>query len=102
MTEVSELVAQYVTSGLTQTEFCRQHGLDLSTLRRRLLGRPRSAAGGTSATKWVAVELSPSSDAKAGPSASGVVLVVGSCRIELARGFDGETLRPLPMMLAGR
>lgn len=100
--EVSELVAKYRTGGRRQTGFCRRHGLDLSTLERRLAGRRQSAAQGASATNWVAVGLNLSADAKAGPPASGVVLVVGPYRIRPARGFHGETLWQLLGLMVGR
>lgn len=95
------MVGQYLTSGLTQTEFCRRHGLSLSTLVRRL-GRVRhSAEPPAPATRWVAVEVAPDKAAAVCLS-SGVVLAVGAYRVELAPGFDGETLRQLLAVLAGR
>ena len=40
--EIQEVVEQYRTSGMTQTEYCRQQGLALSTLGRYLRRQQKS------------------------------------------------------------
>ena len=46
--EVARIVASYVQSGLSRSEFCRQHGLSLSTLNKYYgRARPREALAPT-------------------------------------------------------
>jgi|SRR5215472_9945494 len=90
--EVEQLVAEYETSGLGRTEFCRTHGLSLSTLNRYRKRRPahREPAG---AGALVAVELSGTTLGTGGSGTAGLsVILSGGRRIEVARGFDPETL----------
>lgn len=98
--EISQLVREYLASGLSAQQFCAHYGLNLSTLRRRLalMGQPEQAA---CRRKWVAVEIS-SAEPASGPVPSGLVLALGSYRIELARGFDRETLGQLLTLLEAR
>jgi len=91
--EAEQLVTEYEASGLGREEFCQQHGLALSTLaryRKRLRERPGEAGG---AGRWLAVELRGPGPA-AGSSGLAVALA-GGRRIEIRRGFDGETLKRL-------
>jgi len=54
--EIKRLVLEFEASGLRQNEFCRSHGLALSTLQRQLKRR-RSDQGEANSSRLVAVEL---------------------------------------------
>jgi hypothetical protein len=103
--EIARLAGLYWTSGMGRSEFCRSHGLGLSTLTRYLKKQQnrQSPAGsnGVEQSRLVAVEL-------AGPVATvstgeypGVltVLLSNSRRVEVGRGFDAETLAQLVTVL---
>ena len=77
------MVADYEAGGLSREEFCRQHGLALSTLE-RYRRRQRQAQGETAgAGRWLAVELS--GPGPAGGSAAGSGLWVCAKRLEQGR-----------------
>jgi DNA-binding transcriptional regulator YiaG len=87
--EITELVAAYEASGLSQIEFCRTHGVSLSSLSRYCSRRRQAEAA---EVNLLAVELCAQH-----PSASAVrsglaVTTAGGRRIEVARGFDAATL----------
>ena len=54
--EIQRLMMEFESSGLRQNEFCRKHGLALSTLQRRLKKR-RLDQGEAKSSRLVAVEL---------------------------------------------
>jgi len=89
--EVERLVAGFEASGLPRVEFCRRHGLSLSTLVRY---RKRSAqADAAPESRWLAVEESSGG----GPLATGASTALALAlpdgrRIEVGRGFDAPTL----------
>ena len=88
-TEADRLAAEFEASGLNRREFCRNRGLNVSTLdayRKRLRQtQPEGVA------RLVAVEVSA---AQSGTSGLAVVLAHGR-RIEVGRGFDAATLEQL-------
>jgi hypothetical protein len=87
-----ELVAEYDASGLGRTAFCQQRGLSLSTLTR--YRRRQQQTVGESA--WLAVEVTGSAAVAGNERASGLAVVLpGGRRIEVGRGFDGDTLKRL-------
>ncbi|MEX2263881.1 MAG: hypothetical protein WD696_18145 [Bryobacteraceae bacterium] len=90
--EVEQLVAEYEASGLSRAEFCRKHGLSLTTLNRYRKRRPAQGEA-TGVNGWVAVELRGARTATGSDEGSGLALALpGGRRIEVGRGFDGETL----------
>ena len=94
--EVAQLAAEYETSGLSRTDFCRQRGLSLSTLARY---RRRHAQGiAAPAVHWLEVEASGKATGSAGASGLTVALP-GGRRIEVACGFDSRTLAQLLAVL---
>lgn len=97
--EVAKLVAEYEASGLGRTEFCRTHGLALSTLNRYCKRRQaHGEAGGVG--RWVAVELTGPNSATGGASSSGLTVILSSGRrIEIGRSFDASTLERLVLLL---
>ena len=97
--EVEQLVAEFETSGQKRTEFCRAHGLSLSTLNRYRNRRCRQGETGVP-TRLLAVELSEPGQSKRSGDGSGLALVSErGWRIEVACGFDGVTLGRLLRVL---
>ena len=86
------MVAEFETSGLSRTEFCRNRGLSVHTFDRYRYGlrQAKKEAGGG----WVAVEVCGPSQTAASGSGLAVALA-GGRRIEVARGFDRPTLQQL-------
>ncbi len=98
-TEVEQLVAEFETSGVNRTEFCRAHGLSLSTLN-RYRNRKSQQCGTAMQTRLVAVEMSePGASRSAGAGSGLAVVSTSGWRIEVACGFDGVTLGRLLRVL---
>ena len=94
--EAEQLVAEYAASGISREEFCRKHGLALSTLARYQRRRKQVQEEGAGPSRWLAVELSGAHPA----GASGLAVVLtGGRRIEVGRGFDAQTLQQLVSLL---
>jgi hypothetical protein len=90
------LVVEYKAGGMSREEFCRKHGLALSTLARYLRRREQGPSEGAGPSRWLAVELSGAHPA----AASGLAVVLtGGRRIEVGRGFDTRTLQQLVSLL---
>ena len=81
---------------MSREEFCRKHGLALSTLARYQRRREQGQDVGAGPSRWLAVELSGAH--LAGASGLAVVLT-GGRRIEIGRGFDAQTLQQLVRLL---
>lgn len=100
--EVAALVAAFERSGLNRTEYCRQHGLSLSSLKRysKRLGDDRRGWSDQGARTSSAVSLIPVEvvDRPAAREASQSALFVELCgghRIGVGAEFDAVTLRRL-------
>ena len=94
--EAEQLVVEYEAGGMSREEFCRKHGLALSTLVRYRRRREQGQDAGAGPSRWLAVELSGAHPA----GASGLVVVLkGGRRIEIGRGFDTQTLQQLVSLL---
>jgi transposase len=102
-----ELVDQWRDSGLSQSEFCRRHGLGTSSFSRwksRLLAEELSSAGsvrmaGGAPEGFVAVRLLTGALQPLGPGFE-VTLRCGR-KVRLEPGFDGEGLKRLLVVLEG-
>lgn len=97
--EVEQVAAEFETSGLKPTEFCRAYGLSLSTLNRyrHRCAPQRETAGGSG---WLAVEVSGPGHTMVSAGGSGIAVVLASGRrIEVKRGFDPGTLAQLVRVL---
>ena len=103
--EIQRLVAEFRTSGLRASEFCRIHGLTHGTLQRGLR-REWVASGSQGGFKGlVAVEVTGGNGLDRGRSQEGrcgleVILSKGR-RIELSRDFDTVALRRAIEVLEG-
>jgi hypothetical protein len=89
--EVQQLVAEFVSSGMQRSEFCRSRGLSFGTLdrhlkKRRWKGKRRSVPADG---QLVPVELATKkSAARQGSTSPLVVVLSGGRRIEVQRDFD--------------
>ena len=90
--EIKRLVLEFEASGLRQNEFCRKHGLALSTLQRQLK-KQRLDQGEAKSNRLVAVELAGKGREGNTPALCALEVVLASGRrIEVRRDFDSETL----------
>ena len=104
--EVAQIAASYAQSGLSRSEFCRQHGLSLSTLSKYCPhARHRAALPPISMTRN-AVELSLEPVEFVENSATHteqrnplLVELAGGRRISVSAGFDTATLTRLIAVL---
>ena len=98
--EVEQLVAEFETSGLNRSEFCRQRGLGLSTLARYRRRREQQSPAGSN--RLLAVEVSGRVVGPVAATCSALgVIVRGGRRVEVGRGFDAGTLEQLVHVLEG-
>jgi hypothetical protein len=101
-TEVQQLVAEFVSSGMRRSEFCQNRGLSFSTLDRHLKKlrwkrrrKPNSFAG-----RLVPVELAArKSPTQSEPSCGLAVVLPAGRRIEVQRDFDAATFERLVSLL---
>lgn len=98
--EVRRLVLEFEASGLRQSEFCRRHGLALSTLKRHLKKRHLSKGEATADGRLAAVELA-GQDRKRDLRAAAGLEVVLACgrRVAVRPAFDAATLGRLVELL---
>ena len=97
---IQQLVEEFVQSGLRPSEFCRRHGVVLSTLNRYLRKRKEAGSAGAGGGALVAVELSGVSRLPGQDTSRVLAVVVGSGRrIEVGAGFDAPTLARLVTVL---
>ena len=95
--EVQQLVAEFVSSGMRRSEFCRSRGLSFGTLnrhlkKRRWKGKRRSVPGG----QLVPVELAAKKSPTQHEASCGLVVVLpGGRRIEVHSHFDTKTFERL-------
>ena len=103
--EIERLAGLYLTSGMRRSEFCRSHGLGLSTLTRYLKKQRNrqisSGSNGVEQSRLVAVELAGPVATVSTDEVPGVltVLLSNRRRVEVGRGFDAETLAQLVTVL---
>jgi hypothetical protein len=93
--EADRLATEYEASGLSQADFCSQRDLPLKTLGRYLTRYRKQKADGRKPNRFVAVEVA----GHGGDGGELTVLLSGGRRIEVKRGFDGDTLRQLVAVL---
>ena len=96
--DVQQLVAEFVSSGMRRSEFCRSRGLSFSTLDRHLKKRrwKRRRRPISSAGRLVPVELAArKSPTQHEPSCGLAVVLPGGRRIEVHPDFDTSTFERL-------
>ena len=96
--EVQQLVAEFVSSGLRRSEFCRSRGLSFGTLNRHLKKQrwKRKSRGASAAGRLVPVELAArKSPTQHEPSCGLAVVLSGGRRIEVHPDFDTSTFERL-------
>ena len=97
---IEQLVEEFVQSGLRPSEFCRRHGVVLSTLNRYLKKRREAGSAGAGCAPLVAVELTGVNPMLRQDTSRVLAVVVGSGRrIEVGSGFDAPTLARLVTVL---
>ena len=91
------------SSGMGRIEFCRSHGMGLSTLTRYLKKQQsrQNHAGSVEQSRLVAVELASAVATVSAGEYSGAltVLLSNRRRVEVGRGFDAATLAQLVTVL---
>ena len=103
--EIARLAALYLKSGMGRSEFCRSHGLALSTLARHLKkqsGEQRvSGSSMAGESRPITVELAAvSTSAATGKQYSPpTVLLSNGRKVEVGSDFDAETLAELVSVL---
>jgi len=96
--EVQQLVAEFVSSGMRRSEFCRSRGLSFSALDRHLKKRrwKRRHRPVSSADRLVPVELAArKSPTQPEPSCGLAVVLPSGLRIEIYPEFDTNTFKRL-------
>ena len=94
--EIQQLVAEFLSSGMRRTEFCRSQGLRFGTLNRHLKKQhwKRKSRRASSAGRLVPVELAArKSPAQHEPSCGPAVVLSGGRRIGVYPDFDTDTLK---------
>jgi hypothetical protein len=97
--EIRQIVAEFATSGMQQSEFCRSRGISRSTLDRHLRKQRVQDQGSRAGNRLLAVEVRAGSGSSVGNSGGLVVALTSGHRIEVNRGFDAATLERLLMVL---
>jgi hypothetical protein len=102
--EVRQLVAEFVSSGMRRSEFCRSRGLSFGTLDRHLKKqrwkRKKESRRASSASRLVPVELAARKlPTQHEPSCGLAVVLSGGRRIEVHPDFDANTLERLVIAL---
>ncbi len=103
--EVARVASSYRASGLGRSEFCRHHGMALSTLNRHLQKQFEEEArlGNDGVGRGPLVEVNVA--ASVSPKCTGdrpcalTLLLFNGRRVEVGDGFDDETLRRLLAVL---
>jgi hypothetical protein len=98
--EILQIVSEFATSGMPQSEFCGSRGISRSTLDRHLKKRRAQDQGSRAGNRLLAVEVRAASGSSAGQHGGGlVVALISGRRVEVNRGFDAATLERLLTVL---
>jgi hypothetical protein len=97
--EIRQIVAEFATSGMPQSEFCGSRGISRSTLDRHLRKQRAQDQGSRAGNRLLAVEIRTASGSSASTSSGLVVGLTSGRRIEVNRGFDAATLERLLTVL---
>jgi hypothetical protein len=97
--EIRQIVAEFATSGMQQSEFCRSRGISRSILDRHLRKQRAQDQGSRTGNRLLAVEITTASGSTGSSSSGLVVGLTSGRRIEVNRGFDAATLERLLTVL---
>jgi hypothetical protein len=98
--EIRQIVSEFTTSGMPQSEFCGSRGISRSTLDRHLKKQRAQGQGSRAGNRLLAVEVRAASGSSAGHHGGGLVVgLTNGRRIEVNRGFDAATLERLLTVL---
>ena len=101
--EVAVLVAGFEQSGLSRTEYCRQHGLSFSTFSRHRRGASGIKCGvathATAAASLIPVDVVDRELAHKSPRTGLFIELSSGRRIGVDTKFDADTLRRLIAVL---
>jgi hypothetical protein len=98
--EIRQIVSEFATSGMRQSEFCGSRGISRNTLDRHLKKQRAQDQGSRAGNRLLAVEIRTARGSSASSSSSGLVVGLSSGRrIEVNQGFDGATLERLLTVL---
>jgi hypothetical protein len=96
--EIQQLVAEFMSSGMRRTEFCRSRGLSFGTLDRHLKKQrwKRKSRRTSLPSRLVPVELAAKKSPTQHESSCGLAVVLsGGRRIEVHPDFDANTFERL-------
>jgi hypothetical protein len=93
--EIRQIVAEFATSGMQQSEFCQSRGISRSSLDRHLRKQRAQDQGSRVGNQFLAVQIRTASGSSASNSSGLVVALMSGRRIEVNRDFDGATLERL-------
>ena len=97
--EILQIVSEFATSGMPQSEFCGSRGISRSTLDRHLRKQRAQDQGSRAGNRLLPVEVRTASGSSASSSSGLVVGLSSGRRIEVNQGFDGATLERLLTVL---
>lgn len=97
--EIRQIVAEFATSGMPQSEFCGSRGISRSTLDRHLKKQRAQGQGSRAGNRLLTVEVRAASGSSASTSGGLVVALTSGRRVEVNRGFDAATLERLLTVL---
>jgi hypothetical protein len=97
--EIRQIVAEFATSGMQQSEFCRTRGISRSALDRYLRKQRMQNQGNGTSTQLLAVEVKTGPESLSGHSGGLVVALKSGRKIEVHRAFDVSTLERLVNIL---
>src|SRR5260370_38676879 len=94
--EIRQIVSEFATSGMPQSEFCGSRGISRSTLDRHLKKQRAQGQGSRAGNRLLAVEVRAASGSSAGHHGGGVGGgVTNGGGIEMNRGFGAARLGSL-------
>jgi hypothetical protein len=98
--EIRQIVAEFATSGMRPSEFCRSRGISRSSLDLHLRKQRAQDQGIGAGSRLLPVEVRAASGNPAGHHGGGLVVALSNgSRIEVNRGFDAATLERLLTVL---
>ena len=97
--EIRQIVSEFATSGMPQSEFCGSRGISRSSLDRYLRKQRAQDQGSRAGKRLLAVEIRTASGRSASSSSGLVLGLTSGRRIEVNRGFDAATLERLLTVL---